>query len=441
MKRIFTLLLTVCAFAAQAQFTANNLAVLKITSPTAIGNVGVGYATTVLEYTTAGVATGKSVSLTSQDTFKCIVEERAIAHEGQLNLTTNGKFLTAVGYQATPGTSATNMRTADKRIARIDAAGNLDLTTKIKPSHSFGGVGLRSAISEDGTSYLINSSAASAVHGVRRVNHGEDTAASFNTSQYRSLARFGGIVYGTALNSSKMFSHDAAGVATEVAIPGLKNGPEFTQCLFLDADANTPGLDLLYIADRNAGIRKFYLSGTNWVPVSDSSGLYNTVIANGAGFFALTGKMEGGKPTLYGVKILVVGGVYTSSHLMKIVDNSPRNADWSAAGAEPTATELASTTNLEQFKGVSFTPTGRVPVSEVASNAKPLIIKPSLAQNSIRIELDADKGGPLSIFNISGQKVMSVKVQNEQDINISTLPAGLYIVRTELGQTGRFVKQ
>jgi hypothetical protein len=441
MKKIFTIALTICAFTAQAQFTANNLAVLKITSPTAIGNSGVGYATSVSEYTTVGVATGKMVSLTSQDTFKCIVEERAIAHEGQLNLSTNGRFLTAVGYQATPGTTATNMRTSDKRIARIDAAGNLDLTTKIKPAHSFGGVGLRSAITEDGTSYLINSSSASAVHGVRKVVHGEDTAASYNTSQYRSLGRFGGVVYGTGLNSSKMFSHDAAGVATEMTIPGLKNGPEFTQFVFLDADANIPGFDLLYIADRNVGIRKFFLSGINWTPVSDSSGLYNTTVANGAGFFALTGKMEGGKPTLYGVKILVVSGVYTSSHLMKLVDNSPRIADWSAAGNEPTVTELASTGDKEQFKGVAFTPTGRVPVKDVAANQNTLIIKPTLAQDVVSIVLNNEKETPLSIFNIAGQQVMVAKAQGEYQLNISTLPIGLYIVRTEMGQTGRFIKQ
>jgi hypothetical protein len=48
---------------------------------------------------------------------------------------------------------------------------------------------------------------------------------------------------------------------------------------------------------------------------------------------------------------------------------------------------------------------------------------------------------PLSIFNISGQQVIKTQGQGEQTVSISTLPAGLYIVRTETGQTGRFIKQ
>jgi hypothetical protein len=155
MKKAFTLCFILTAIIAHAQFTANNLAVLKITSPSAIGNTGIAYATSVVEFKTDGTPTATKINLTG-GANNFVVEERAVAHEGQLNLTTNGRFLTAVGYQATPGTSATNMRTADKRIARIDAAGNVDLTTKVKPAHSFGGVGVRSAISEDGTSYLIN---------------------------------------------------------------------------------------------------------------------------------------------------------------------------------------------------------------------------------------------------------------------------------------------
>ena len=73
---------------------------------------------------------------------------------------------------------ATVIRAADKRVARIDGNINVDLSTSVKTTNSFGGVGVRSAITDDGTSYLVNSSAAGAPHGVRLLNHGADTSVS-----------------------------------------------------------------------------------------------------------------------------------------------------------------------------------------------------------------------------------------------------------------------
>ena len=441
MKKIFTLAFALSAFVAQAQFTVNNLAVLKITSPTAIGNVGIAYSTSIVEYTTAGVLTGKNVLLTG-GTPNFVVEERSIAHEGQLNLSTDGRYLTAVGYNSPLGGAAATIRAADKRVARIDGNINVDLSTSVKTLNSFGGVGVRSAITEDGTTYLVNSSAAGAPHGVRLLNHGADTSTSYTLSQYRALGRFGGVVYGSSLNSTKMFSHDAAGVPTEMTFGPLRAGTEYAQFIFLDADANIPGVDLLYIADRNAGIRKLFLNGITWQPVSDSSGLHNPAFGGTSGFFGLTGRIEGGKPTLYGVKINVVGGVYTSSHLVKIVDNAARNADWDlAANNVPTSTQLDSTDNKQQLKGVCFTPRRPTAVSTIAEKSNQLIIKPTLADNVITVVLDETKVTPLSIFNIAGQQVLQDKGQGEHLLNVSTLPAGLYLVRTGMGAIGKFIKQ
>jgi hypothetical protein len=39
-----------------------------------------------------------------------------------------------------------------------------------------------------------------------------------------------------------------------------------------------------------------------------------------------------------------------------------------------------------------------------------------------------------------GQQVMTAKIQGEQQIDVGRLPNGLYIVRTEKGKMGRFVK-
>jgi hypothetical protein len=40
-----------------------------------------------------------------------------------------------------------------------------------------------------------------------------------------------------------------------------------------------------------------------------------------------------------------------------------------------------------------------------------------------------------------GQQVQSVKIQGEQTLDVSQLTNGLYIIRTDKGETGRFVKE
>jgi hypothetical protein len=440
MKNLFTLVFALLTLAAQAQFTANNIAVLKITSPTTIGNVGIAYTTRIVEYTPAGVATATNINLTG-GTPNFVVEERAVAHEGQLNLSTDGRYLTAVGYNAAPGGTATAIRALDKRIARIDGNGKVDLSTSVKPVHSFGGVGVRSAITDDGSVYLVNSSAAGAPHGVRSVTHGEDTSVVFTLSQYRSLGKFGGVVYGSSLNSTKMFSHSLSGAPTELTLGGLRAGTEYTQFVFMDVDPNIPGNDLLYIADRNSGIRKLFLNGITWTPVSDSSGVHNPNFGGASGFFALTGRMEGGKPTLYGIKINVVNNVYSSSHLIKIVDNSARNADWNLTANAPTSTQLAFTDDKEQLKGVAFVPRRTTSTQSVSETKNQLIIKPTLVENAVTIVLSNEVSTRFGIFNIAGQQVLSATGQGEHTLNVSELPVGLYLVRTATGATGRFIKQ
>jgi hypothetical protein len=82
-----------------------------------------------------------------------------------------------------------------------------------------------------------------------------------------------------------------------------------------------------------------------------------------------------------------------------------------------------------------------VPTKEVADNANILIVKPSIAKDAVTIVFDAAKMHPLSIFNNVGQQVITTKMQGEQTLSIGHLPAGLYIIRTETGQIGRFIKQ
>ena len=70
-----------------------------------------------------------------------------------------------------------------------------------------------------------------------------------------------------------------------------------------------------------------------------------------------------------------------------------------------------------------------------------LIVRNTLAHNSLDVTANDATPTPLSIFNLSGQQVYVGKVQGSQSIDVSALAAGMYIVRTAAGEVGRFVKQ
>ena len=80
-------------------------------------------------------------------------------------------------------------------------------------------------------------------------------------------------------------------------------------------------------------------------------------------------------------------------------------------------------------------------VVSVVSGKNFLILKSNLVQNLLDVTVGEDNKGPLSIFNVSGQLVYSAKVQGNQQLDVSALTSGLYIVRTEAGDMSRFVKQ
>jgi hypothetical protein len=69
-----------------------------------------------------------------------------------------------------------------------------------------------------------------------------------------------------------------------------------------------------------------------------------------------------------------------------------------------------------------------------------LVLTNTLVHNTLDVIVSESEIGPLSIFNVSGQLVYSVKVQGAQRIDLSHLTAGVYIARTATGEAKRFVR-
>jgi hypothetical protein len=81
------------------------------------------------------------------------------------------------------------------------------------------------------------------------------------------------------------------------------------------------------------------------------------------------------------------------------------------------------------------------PIRSVVFGKALLNIKTTLVQNVLDIEMAERTVTTLSIFNTSGQQVLTQKGQGIMSINITFLPVGTYIIRTAMGEEGRFVKQ
>jgi hypothetical protein len=362
MKRIITLLSFLwflVIFSTEAQFTPNNLAVVKITNGgTAITDDGAATLTnallrpvSIMQYATTGAGqTGSTIlSINSTGTNpKLTIDQRRLAHEGHLNLSANGQYLVIVGYNSVAGVSATtspNGRFAEKRVARIDASGNIDLTTSIPTTSAYNNQPVRGAVM-NGNTFTVNGGATTtANNGVRNVSFGANAATAFLEKECRAINMTNGNIY-----SYTGSTIEATGQPTITGLITVN-----TQFLFFDLDNavswGTTGFDVLYVANRDSGINKYYFDGgtSTWV----AAGQVNSSIQTSTGFQSLTGRIEGGQPTLYGTKVVITSGAYVSSHLVKVADVAARTATLNFGS---TAVELASTGNTEMLKGVAFTP-------------------------------------------------------------------------------------
>ncbi|WP_291100584.1 MULTISPECIES: hypothetical protein [unclassified Flavobacterium] len=74
----------------------------------------------------------------------------------------------------------------------------------------------------------------------------------------------------------------------------------------------------------------------------------------------MIGRIESGKPALYSISHNGnnTSVTYTHSQIIKIVDNTSYNVDWTNVGADRVISVVASTDNTEMFRSISFVPQG-----------------------------------------------------------------------------------
>lgn len=334
-------------------FTAGNLVVSRVGDGSA-ALTGTTSAVFVDQFTTAGslvnslamptAASGANFAFTLGGTSST---------QGQLTLSDDGRYVTLIGYDAPVGTTgpASNASFRGRTIARIDAGGSIDTTTRFEA----GGMTPRAAVSVDGSQYWTTADTGAAASGGLRYHvHGASVNGvqlNSTTTNIRTVNIFNNQLY---IGSSTGVGGDFRGVSAVgsglpttassfALLPGMggsNTGNTDSTYDFVFADANT-----LYVADddtsapASGGLQKWTFDGATWTKawtlVPDAS----TGLRSLAGRFQPTGAFE-----IFGITSVSSAGGATQ--LVQLVD----------AGANPTFTVLATAPANTTFRGVDFAP-------------------------------------------------------------------------------------
>lgn len=375
MKLIFTTFGLFCSLAAAAQFTPNNLAVLRVGD----GSTALGTTTaqvSIVEFTKAGAQVGTAISIPSTTINNRLVlpgnPGTAINIEGALRLSSNKAFLTFAGYDAATG--FTPLTSTTKVIARIGADAVPDISTKITETT---GVGIRSVVSTDGTKFWFNYSTSA---GVRYVEYPGSTGpiSVTDSRDWRSVNIINDQLYGNVSNGLTQIGAVSAATSSTTPLTSVQlfshnssPSPSFSGYGFIlfDLDATELGYDVAYHLSQGnnttRGLVKSIKSSGVWTTgggftiaatgVTGNSqnvtGYSPAPATNPSALVDITGTLEGGKPALY-----ITRGHGENNSLIKLVDNN----GYANAINGLTFTHLASAGTGYTFKGVAFTPNSDV---------------------------------------------------------------------------------
>ncbi len=315
--------------------------------------------THILEYTATGTPTGFDVTLgnaNSSSPNKLLLSGAANG-EGQLNLSTDGKYLIVPGYDANVGDLQTTYQTNNKVVAVVGFNGYADYSTRI-PGNTINRLVRSAATSINVRIFLTGTNAAPAPgSSTRFLPFGKDTsfASTAFSGAMRSIKMFKTQVYYANNNAVGSLTPNAAAnnYATNVPFPGVTViGHNYQSFYLLDMDATAnykaTGYDVLYCADATLGLVKFYWNGTTWI----FAGSFNPTSATGVtgGLQDITAKKIGTNSA----QIFVVKGAASNNNIISITDASGYNGNISTT--PPSATNLTNAGANYMFRGIAFTP-------------------------------------------------------------------------------------
>jgi hypothetical protein len=274
--------------------------------------------------------------------------------EGALSLSANGKYVLMAGYASAPGVGSvtgTTSSAVNRVVARIDAAGNIDTSTRFDAA--FNGNNVRSAASSDGTIIWAAGNGNAGSGGIWTTTLGTTGGTQIVTApaNVRVVNLFSGQLYGSSSSGTfvNVFSIGSglptmAG-QTATSLPGMPtaSGPSPYGFALLDLDQAVPGPDTLYVADdrvpaSGGGIQKWKLAGGTWTLATTFNNGLTAGVAAVRGLAALA----------LGTDVILVATTGDSpTKLVSFTDNGMAN---------PAVTVLATAAANTALRGVALSP-------------------------------------------------------------------------------------
>jgi hypothetical protein len=270
--------------------------------------------------------------------------------EGALALSLDGRYLALTGYATSPGRpSVAASNNVDRIVARVDAAGVIDTSTRL--GDAFSGSNVRSAASTDGTGFWVAGSSGGVWYAARG---GTGLAQIVSLpDNVRVAALFGDRLYACSGTSpmTNVFtvgnSRPIAGVQNVAALAGMpRTGQSPYAFAFFDRNPTVGGLDTLYVADDRSpisdgtggGIQKWIFDGSAWSRVAT----FTSVGAGTASFRGVAGVM-----TATGVTLVASTAEPSPNRLVVLVDDGSPAVTGAAVATAPSNTV---------FRGVALSP-------------------------------------------------------------------------------------
>ena len=331
-------------------FTAGNLVVLQSDTQTSAAA-----SVSLLEFQTSG--TGQSAvntvalptTVAAAPANAALTQSGSATSEGYLSRSQDGTCLLAAGYNVAVGTASVAGTTADRVVARINASGSVDTTTR---PFGYSANNIRAAASVSGSTIYVAGPGA----GITTLAFGSQpgSATTINSGNTRSVGIFGNQLYGagTIGTLGTVGSGLPTSSSTFTALAAAIGGTSANQFYFLDRDAGVAGVDEVVIADGTSGLKKYSFDGTAWTLRGTITGSFFgvVIVANGSGtdIYATTGT-----------------GAAAANNLVKYTDSAAYNA----TGSFSSSTILATAAAGKAFRGLALAPVSSVTVNNTGTPA------------------------------------------------------------------------
>jgi len=292
-------------------FTPGNLVVSQVGNGTAPSPTTNTVAVNLVEF--APIVSNPVGTVVSTTALTGITAAYASAANGQITRSNDGRYLILMGYDQAAGVIAATANAGNKIIARIAADKTVNLTTKFPTL-----VGVNAAISLDGSQFWMNAGTAASGTNANYLGYatlgqtttpayvdgaGPGRVAGFVANQLFTLRGFENIAaYTPSQPTSTVIPEGATavtGTATKAIAVSLSSALSASGYVFFDIDPavswNGTGLDVVYVANVNSGLEKYYWNGNDWKVANSQYSLKLTALNGGSGY-ASTPTVTIGKP-------------------------------------------------------------------------------------------------------------------------------------------------